>query len=202
MRPALRRQQENRRRCPPRSPSSAANGSPSPNRPANLPNATSMSRAGLSTTAAVTSPPSPEPLVPALHQAPGAGDRDVGSAAARRSGAGTGDQVTVTDSYHPALRMAPAGSSRRQCPRDRSGLTPALPDLCPPSDAPMPVTVYPLHPISACRFSPRMSLQVLLSCGSAGFSSVCRRLSSHVLVVSSATRRPDGYRRCAADTIS
>ena len=34
-----------------------------------------------------------------------------------------------------------------------------------------------------CRFSPRMSLQVLLSCGSAGFSSVCRRLSSHVLVV-------------------
>lgn len=34
-----------------------------------------------------------------------------------------------------------------------------------------------------CRFSPRMSLQVLLSCGSAGFSSVCRWLSSHVLVV-------------------
>ena len=39
-----------------------------------------------------------------------------GSTAGRRSGAGAGDQVT--DSYHPALRMAPAASSRRQCPRD------------------------------------------------------------------------------------
>jgi len=27
-----------------------------------------------------------------------------------------GDQVTVTDSHHPALRTAP--SSRRQCPRE------------------------------------------------------------------------------------
>jgi len=52
-----------------------------------------------------------------------------GSTAGRRSGAGAGDQVT--DSYHPALRMAPAGSSRRQCPRDRSGLTPGLRDLLP-----------------------------------------------------------------------
>ena len=41
-----------------------------------------------------------------------------GSTAGRRSGAGADDQVTVTDSHHPALRMAPAGSSRRQCPRD------------------------------------------------------------------------------------
>ena len=41
-----------------------------------------------------------------------------GSTAGRRSGAGAGDQVTVTDSHHPALRMAPAASSRRQCPRD------------------------------------------------------------------------------------
>ena len=41
-----------------------------------------------------------------------------GSMAARRSGADAGDQVTVTDSHHPALRMAPAASSRRQCPRD------------------------------------------------------------------------------------
>ena len=40
------------------------------------------------------------------------------STAGRRSGAGAGDQVTVTDSHHPALRMAPAASSRRQCPRD------------------------------------------------------------------------------------
>jgi len=40
------------------------------------------------------------------------------STAGRRSGAGVGDQVTVTDSHHPALRMAPAESSRRQCPRD------------------------------------------------------------------------------------
>jgi hypothetical protein len=39
------------------------------------------------------------------------------SMAGRRSGAGAGDQVTVTDSHHPALRMAPAASSRRQCPR-------------------------------------------------------------------------------------
>ena len=44
--------------------------------------------------------------------------RTRGSAAGRRSGAGAGDQVTVTDSHHPALRMAPAASSRRQCPRD------------------------------------------------------------------------------------
>lgn len=41
-----------------------------------------------------------------------------GSAAGRRSGASAGDQVTVTDSHHPALRTAPAASSRRQCPRD------------------------------------------------------------------------------------
>ena len=40
------------------------------------------------------------------------------SRAGWRSGAGAGDQVTVTDSHHPALRMAPAASSRRQCPRD------------------------------------------------------------------------------------
>ena len=40
------------------------------------------------------------------------------STAGWRSGAGAGDQVTVTDSHHPALRMAPATSSRRQCPRD------------------------------------------------------------------------------------
>jgi hypothetical protein len=36
----------------------------------------------------------------------------------RRSAAGAGDHVTVTDSHHPALRTAPAASSRRQCPRD------------------------------------------------------------------------------------
>ena len=43
--------------------------------------------------------------------------RQHGRAAIRR---GTGNQVTVTvtDSHHPALRMAPAASSRRQCPRD------------------------------------------------------------------------------------
>ncbi len=41
-----------------------------------------------------------------------------GRMAGRRSGAGAGDQVTVTDSHHPALLMAPATSSRRQCPRD------------------------------------------------------------------------------------
>jgi hypothetical protein len=41
-----------------------------------------------------------------------------GTTSGRRSGAGAGDQVTVTDSHHPALRMAPAASSRRQCPRD------------------------------------------------------------------------------------
>jgi len=29
------------------------------------------------------------------------------SAAGRRSGASAGDQITVTDSRHPALRMAP-----------------------------------------------------------------------------------------------
>jgi hypothetical protein len=40
------------------------------------------------------------------------------SRARRRSGGAAGDQVTVTDSHHPALRMAPAASSRRQCPRD------------------------------------------------------------------------------------
>jgi len=40
------------------------------------------------------------------------------STAGRRSGAGACDQVTVTDSHHPALRMAPAASSRRQRPRD------------------------------------------------------------------------------------
>ena len=40
------------------------------------------------------------------------------STAGRRSGADAGDQVTVTDSHHPELRMAPAASSRRQCPRD------------------------------------------------------------------------------------
>lgn len=38
--------------------------------------------------------------------------------AGRRSGAGAGDQVTVTDSHRPALLMAPPASSRRQCPRD------------------------------------------------------------------------------------
>jgi hypothetical protein len=32
------------------------------------------------------------------------------SPAGRRSGAGAGDQVTVTDSHHPGLRMAPAAS--------------------------------------------------------------------------------------------
>jgi hypothetical protein len=32
------------------------------------------------------------------------------STAGRRSGAGAGDQVTVTDSHHPALRMAPEAS--------------------------------------------------------------------------------------------
>jgi len=41
------------------------------------------------------------------------------SMAGRRAGTGAGGQVTVTDSHHPALRMAPAASSRRQCPRDR-----------------------------------------------------------------------------------
>ena len=35
----------------------------------------------------------------------------------RRGGVAAGDQVTVTDSHHPALWMAPACSSRRQCPR-------------------------------------------------------------------------------------
>jgi len=42
------------------------------------------------------------------------------SAAGRRSGRsgpGADDHVTVTDSHHPALRMAP-GPSSRQCPRD------------------------------------------------------------------------------------
>ena len=71
--------------------------------------------------------------MPGLDQAPDAGDRDIGKdrgnhvgggrqcprqhgrAAIRR---GTGNQVTVTDSHHPALRMAPAACSRRQCPRD------------------------------------------------------------------------------------
>ena len=38
------------------------------------------------------------------------------SAAGRRSGASAGDQITVTDSRHPALRMAPAASSHRPCP--------------------------------------------------------------------------------------
>ena len=38
------------------------------------------------------------------------------SGAGLRPGAGAGDQVTVTDSHHPALRTAP--SWRRQCPRD------------------------------------------------------------------------------------
>ena len=38
------------------------------------------------------------------------------SGAGLRPGAGAGDQVTVTDSHHPALRTAP--SSRRQCPRE------------------------------------------------------------------------------------
>jgi hypothetical protein len=66
-----------------------------------------------------------QPVVPAVQQAPGAGDRDIGkhcaimssvvssvrrSTAGRRSGAGAGDQVTVTDSRHPALRMAPDAS--------------------------------------------------------------------------------------------
>jgi len=41
-----------------------------------------------------------------------------GTMAGRRSGAGAADQVTVTDSRHPALLMAPAASSRRQCARD------------------------------------------------------------------------------------
>ena len=41
-----------------------------------------------------------------------------GRTAGRRSGAGAGAQVTVTDSHHPALRVAPTASSRRQCPRD------------------------------------------------------------------------------------
>ena len=41
-----------------------------------------------------------------------------GTMAGRRSGAGAADQVTVTDSRHLALLMAPAASSRRQCPRD------------------------------------------------------------------------------------
>ena len=40
------------------------------------------------------------------------------STAGLRPGAGVGDQVMVTDSHHPALRMAPAASSRRQCPPD------------------------------------------------------------------------------------
>jgi hypothetical protein len=63
-----------------------------------------------------------QPVVPAVQQAPGAGDRDIGKhwrdhvgcglqrppqygrTAIRR---GAGDQVTVTDSHHPALRMVP-----------------------------------------------------------------------------------------------
>lgn len=36
----------------------------------------------------------------------------------RCSGVAAGDQVTVTDSHHPALRMAPASASYRQCPRE------------------------------------------------------------------------------------
>jgi hypothetical protein len=36
----------------------------------------------------------------------------------RRSGVVVDNHVTVTDSRHPALRMAPAPSSRRQCPRE------------------------------------------------------------------------------------
>ena len=40
------------------------------------------------------------------------------STVGRRAGAGACDQVTVTDSHHPALRIAPAASARRQCPRD------------------------------------------------------------------------------------
>jgi hypothetical protein len=39
------------------------------------------------------------------------------STAGRRSGAGAGDQVTVADFHQPALRIAPAASSRRQPPR-------------------------------------------------------------------------------------
>lgn len=38
------------------------------------------------------------------------------STAGRRAGPGAGDQVMVTDSHHPALRMAPVASARRQCP--------------------------------------------------------------------------------------
>lgn len=53
-----------------------------------------------------------------------------GRTAGRRPGAGAGDQVTVTDSHHPALWMAPAASSRRQCPLDSCtcrGQSPWLP---------------------------------------------------------------------------
>jgi len=35
----------------------------------------------------------------------------------RLGGVAAGDQVTVTDSHHAALRMTPGCSSRRQCPR-------------------------------------------------------------------------------------
>lgn len=53
-----------------------------------------------------------------------------------RPGAGAGDQVTVTDSHHPALRMAPAASSRRQCPRDSSTCSRHSPWFLPGSERP------------------------------------------------------------------
>jgi hypothetical protein len=70
--------------------------------------------------------------VPAVEQAPRGGRREFGgrgpsvstaAASARCSlgerlgGVAVGVQVTVTDSHHPALQIAPGCSSRRQCPR-------------------------------------------------------------------------------------
>jgi hypothetical protein len=66
------------------------------------------------------------------------------SSGSRRRDVAAGDQVTVTDSHQPALRMAPAPSSRRHCPRanctrcssQRSpgaqgwSLPPRIPPLC------------------------------------------------------------------------
>jgi hypothetical protein len=47
----------------------------------------------------------------------------------QRGGVAVGDQVTVTDSQHPALLMTPACSSRRQCPMQSGHSSPNGPGL-------------------------------------------------------------------------